>query len=215
MFDEKNDIPNILICVVHDDAFTAFSSQFSNLNNVQVVRSNIAQISANCIVTAANSFGRMDGGVDGTVNVMMTQFEKNMTYFHERVQRMIVDRFFGEQPVGTSMLVPTPHHPSVHFVAHTPTMRVPEDVGDSLNAYIAFRSTLIEILNHNKKHSDSSLKIRTIACTPFCTCSGGMTYARSASQMRKAYASLFEETIPIWDWNQLHTLHKKLKMDNI
>ena len=60
------------------------------------------------------------------------------------MQRLIAARYCGEQPVGTTLLVRT-YHPAIRWVAHMPTMRVPEDVGDSLNAYIAFRSLLTEI----------------------------------------------------------------------
>lgn len=42
----------------------------------------------------------------------------------ERVQHRIMDEYFGEQPVGTAFVLPT-GHPSVPFLCHAPTMRVP------------------------------------------------------------------------------------------
>jgi len=54
-----------------------------------------------CFVTAGNSFGRMDGGVD---RALVRYFGREL---EERIQSLIIDRFLGEQPVGSCMLVET------------------------------------------------------------------------------------------------------------
>src|SRR5579872_2574443 len=99
--------------------YMAWQEQFADLPNVEVVHGYFEQVSAfDCMVSPANSFGLMDGGVDAAIT----------RYFGvalmRRVQQRILDEFLGEQPVGTSLIVETGHskHP---FLAHTPTMRVP------------------------------------------------------------------------------------------
>ena len=100
----------------------AFRDRFQSLPNVEIVTGKFEQLLVfDCMVSAANSFGLMDGGVDYAI----TQF-----FGHEvqnRVQRRILDEFLGEQPVGTSIIVETNHakHP---YIAHTPTMRIPMDI---------------------------------------------------------------------------------------
>ena len=70
------------------------------------------------MVSAANSFGLMDGGVD----LAITRFFG--VQLMERVQAHILQEYLGEQPIGTSFTIET-GHPKHPFVAHTPTMRVP------------------------------------------------------------------------------------------
>jgi len=126
------------------------------------------------------------------------------------VQRVIAARYCGEQPVGTTLLVRT-HHPAIRWVAHMPTMRVPEDVADSLNAYLAFRSLLTEIEWHNRGGGEDVTIIRSVICAPCCTSSGCMRASKSARQMRAAWDSVFVERPPVTDWPALHRGHKLLK----
>ncbi len=70
-----------------------------------------------CLVSPANSFGLMDGGMDAAiVRFLGSQVQ-------ERVQERILTEYLGEQPVGTSFIVET-GHPKHPFLAHTPTMRL-------------------------------------------------------------------------------------------
>lgn len=99
-----------------------------------------------CVVTAGNSFGLMDAGIDLAV----------VKFFgiaiQEQVQRVVLEKFRGEQPVGTSFLVATGH--STHrFVAHTPTMRVPANLNGTDNIYSATWATLLAIHNHEEEFS--------------------------------------------------------------
>lgn len=97
----------------------AWEKAFRGVEKVEIrneIFENIADF--DCMVSAANSFGLMDGGVDLAIrNFFGIQLE-------EAVQQYILDNYHGEQPVGTSFIIETgnPKHP---FLAHTPTMRVP------------------------------------------------------------------------------------------
>ena len=181
-----------------------FMREFKGYNNVTVRRRNICQSRADCIVTAANSYGYMDGGVDSAINNLLSSYN-----FDERidakVRRVIRDAHYGEQPVGTCLLVRT-DHPFIRYLAHTPTMRLPEDVSKTINAYLAFRATLVEILNHN---SYNTTKICSVLTTAFCTGAGSMDYTKSARQMRIAYDSLVEQHSD-YDWKSAWRRHKEL-----
>ena len=67
-----------------------------------------------------------------------------------RCQAAIAEEFAGEQPVGSCLLVPAPATDVFDWMAYIPTMRVPEDVTGTANAYLSFRALLVAVLNYNK-----------------------------------------------------------------
>src|SRR5438445_9354326 len=104
--------PNVALCA-------CWREHFQGLPDVEIVQGYFQDLPVyDCMVSAANSFGLMDGGVDLAI----------VNYFgHElmdRVQERILNDYRGEQPVGTSFIIET-GHPEHPFLAHTPTMRVP------------------------------------------------------------------------------------------
>jgi O-acetyl-ADP-ribose deacetylase (regulator of RNase III) len=101
----------------------------------------------------------------------------------DRVQRMVLDRFLGEQPIGTSAIVETGHarHP---FIAHTPTMRVPMTIASTDYVYTAMWALLIAVAEHNRS---SERQITTVACPGLGTATGQMPAAEAARQMAAAY----------------------------
>lgn len=160
---------------LNKDVINVYSKVFEDLPNFIFKRANITSQKGDVIVSPANSYGQMDGGVDRAINY-------SLDYISEDVQKLINELYYGEQPVGTCLLIPT-FKTNYHYLAHTPTMRIPQDVNNTLNAYYAFRSLLIEILNHNKKCND----IKSIVITSFCCGAGKMDKLKSAKQMRLAY----------------------------
>jgi len=176
---------HIELNILSKDDAQIFSQVFANIPNVSVQHKNITQSSADCIVTAANSRGYMDGGVDGAINNVLSSYSIDEK-IDIVVRQMIADKYFGEQPVGTCILVPT-KHPKIPWLAHAPTMMMPENVENTTNAYLAFRSVLTEILQFNKKNHN---KIKHIVTPSFCTGAGEMSVLRAAKQMKMAYESV-------------------------
>lgn len=132
-------------------------------------------------VTAGNSFGIMDGGIDLAVR----------DYFGEEIQKEVQDKillnFSGFMPVGTSLCV-TRDYKSIIYV---PTMFYPMNVSYSLNAYLAMQAALIEA----DKHS-----FETILVPGFCTLSGKMDPKVAAIQMAQAYIHYLEPPAnPDWE----------------
>jgi hypothetical protein len=50
------------------------------------------------------------------------------------------------------MVVPTGHE-TVPYLVAAPTMRIPDRVDDTVNAYLAFRAALLAVLAHNDANS--------------------------------------------------------------
>ncbi len=156
----------------------AFRDRFAGLAGVRVIRGRFEDLGPHdCFVTAGNAFGLMTAGIDAAV---VRFFGQDLM---ERVQQHILDRFFGEQPVGTAFLVPT-NHPDVPFLAHAPTMRVPGSIEGTDKVYAATWSALLAVHAPNVV---SDQKIEVVAFPAMGTGFGGMPFGEAARQMVAAY----------------------------
>lgn len=163
--------PNPALC-------DAFRERFKASKDVEIVRDVFERLPAfDCMVSAANSFGLMDGGVDAAI----TRFFGDE--LQARVQERIVDEYLGEQPIGTSMIVET-MHPKHPFIAHTPTMRVPMAIAHTDHVYSAMWAMLLAVRQHNLK---SEKQINIVACPGLGTATGQVPYRQAARQMALAY----------------------------
>ena len=158
----------------------AWEAAFDDLTDVTIAHGRFESLPRfDCMVSAANSFGLMDGGVD----LAITRFFG--TQLMQRVQQRIIDEWHGEQPVGTSMIVETGHekHP---FIAHTPTMRTPLDIRHTDNTYLAMWAMLNAVHHHNRT-SEADNQIELIACPGLGTATGRMPFKEAARQMALAW----------------------------
>jgi len=174
---------------------------FKDLPDVETVIGRFEKLPEfDCMVSPANSFGLMDGGVDAAI----TQFFGDQLMM--RVQKRIIEEYLGEQPVGTSMIVETNHakHP---FLAHTPTMRVPMTIARTDNIYLAMWALLRAVHRHNLS---SGRKIETIACPGLGTGTGHVPFRQAARQMALAYRNyLYPPTY--LDWNLAQTRQLEIR----
>ena len=113
---------------------------------------------------------------------------------------MIVERHHGELPIGVAELVETGDARWPVLVV-APTMRVPESVAQTLNAYLAFRAVLLAC-----KRAETG----SVVCCGLGTGIGGMEPQRCAVQMRMA---LLHATGParIPSFEQIRATHRALR----
>ena len=139
---------NKLILVDRGRDFTdVLRWQFREHPEVEIVCGRFEDLPTyDCVITAGNSFGLMDAGMDLAV---VRHFG---THLMSAIQQRILDDYLGEQPVGTSIIVPTGHlnHP---FVAHTPTMRAPMNIRGTDHVYVALWAALTAVHRHNRSES--------------------------------------------------------------
>lgn len=139
---------------------------------VAIESGNIFKIKADAIVSPANSTGIMDGGFDFYLRDFFgLEIEKE-------VRIKIYGEYDGDMPVGAAFATFTGnnHYP---YLITAPTMRVPMDVSNSLNAYLAMSAILRVALKHPK--------ISSVVCTGLCSLSGKMPLPIVARQMKAAY----------------------------
>ncbi|MBE9214550.1 macro domain-containing protein [Plectonema cf. radiosum LEGE 06105] len=168
-----------LILVAPNSLLTeAFQQHFNYLPNVEIVNNYFEWLPVfDCLVSPANSFGIMDGGMDAAI---IKFFGSKL---QDKVQQGILSDYLGEQPVGTSMIVETGNlkHP---FLAHTPTMRVPMSIAGTDVPYVAMWAMLLAVRRHNQL---SDHQINTVACPGLGTGIGKVPYHQAARQMALAY----------------------------
>ncbi|XP_041352220.1 uncharacterized protein LOC121370809 [Gigantopelta aegis] len=150
---------------------------------------------ADAIVSPANSFGFMDGGIDMTYSL---HFGWQM---QERLQKVIRKEKDGELLVGDAVIIPAfgeadseeetkdwsqyNEGQPIKFLISAPTMRIPCDVSRSINAYLAFRAIILAVKKHNSNSDNEPIK--SILCPGLGTAVGRMPATRCAYQMLKAY----------------------------
>ena len=188
---------NIHFVSLDNNLITYMNKYFYNINNITYEVKNIEDCdSADCIVSPGNSFGHMDGGIDAILSKILSN------KIGKRVRRKIQKEYFGEQPIGTCLLIKTKND-KYPFLAHAPTMVIPKNVEGTLHAYYAFKAVLSEIIKYNRNHQK---KIESILTTTFCTGCGDMSIKKSLQQMRYAYEVVNKGIKSDWDSGNEHYL---------
>ena len=173
---------------------------FSSYPEVEILTGDYFQQSADAIVSPANSFGIMDGGLDLAIrNELGFQVETD-------IQEVILNKYHGEMPIGSAEIINTNHN-KWSFIIAAPTMRIPENIAFTLNAYNAFRAILIAIYRFNE--SQSKRPIQSLVCSGLGTGIGSMEPVKCAAQMRAAY-KLIKEPAKIYSYEEIHQSHQIL-----
>lgn len=186
---------NLILCDKNLMLCSEWQKLFKNEPGVKVICSNFEAVPEyDCIVSPANSFGIMDGGFD---LALVKYFGQDLI---KKVQTKIKNKYAGEQPVGTCLIIKTGNkkHP---YLAHTPTMRVPRIIREYDTVYNAMRAMLLAV----RKHSD----IKTVLCTGLGTATGKVPPAVAAKQMYMAYQSVIQPPQQI-DWDTAVNIEQNL-----
>jgi O-acetyl-ADP-ribose deacetylase (regulator of RNase III) len=152
-------------CVVN-----AWANAFAPFPEVSIQQGDLLAVAMHCVVSPANSYGFMDGGIDAAYRTFFgAQIEK-------KVQEAVTRRPEGHLPVGASLVVRTGHH-RVPFLIVAPTMTVPEQV-ISDNCYRAMRAVLRVATGEVGQH---------VYCPGLATGVGMVPPENAAAMMAQAY----------------------------
>lgn len=171
----------LLLCDRNTEIVETWCWVFRDVEAVEIWEGDLLQLDADALVSPANSFGDMSGGIDKAIDDFYRGAAQDAT------MKAIRDRFYGELPVGMAMVLPmeTRRFP---FLIVAPTMRIPGSVAGTINAYLALRAVLVTVLQYNKQNH--ARPIETIAVPGLGTGVGGMDYGAAAEQMRAAFDSI-------------------------
>lgn len=163
----------------NEEIVDAWRREFAGVHDVEISHGDILELAADAIISPANSFGFMDGGIDLAYSI---RFGWEL---QENLQAVLRSEHDGELPVGQALVVET-NDPHIPFLVSAPTMRVPMDVSATVNAYLAFRAAIRAIRRHNRVESHS---IESVLCPGLGTAVGRMHPGTCARQMHYAYAA--------------------------
>ncbi|QJW96545.1 macro domain-containing protein [Frigoriglobus tundricola] len=129
------------------------------------------------VVSPANCFGFMNGGIDRAYTQRFGQ------QLETRLRERIRSHWDGEMPVGVALAIGTGAN-DIPTLICAPTLRAPVSVAGTLNAYFAFRAVLRTIQRLNASQPGT---VRAVACPGLGTGTGEMPEAICAKQMHAAY----------------------------
>jgi O-acetyl-ADP-ribose deacetylase (regulator of RNase III) len=190
---------------ISPDVVAAWREAFAGVEGVDVSQGDIFGLAADAIVSPANSFGYMDGGIDGVYSM---RFGWGLS---ERLRDVLRERYDGELPVGCAVIIET-RDPVIPYLVSAPTMRVPMNVSNTVNAYLAFRASLLAIRDHNR--DPHKPPIESLLCPGLATFYGCMSPSRSARQMLLAYRLVVKGDAGIQDRaDQVLRQHREMTED--
>jgi O-acetyl-ADP-ribose deacetylase (regulator of RNase III) len=163
------------LCALDPAMAKAWTRHFGSQPNVHIHESDILAKKADAILSPANSLGFMDGGIDLAYSYFFGW------ELQERLQELLRQDHAGELPVGGAVVLPTQHN-AIPFLVSAPTMRVPANVSETVNVYLAFRAALLSVR--------ASEQIQSLLSPALGTGVGAMPIERAARQMYAAYAEV-------------------------
>lgn len=204
----------IILTAVENSLAKAWQEFCGDLDFVTIHQGSILDVECDAVVSPANSFGFMDGGIDA---VYMSYFGSDI---QTRVRRQIFDFHKGELIVGNADAIET-YDDKIPFLIIAPTMRVPMILKDTVNPYLAARAVFI-LINQNKFLSGSfkgkqvSTQIKTVALPGLGTGVGRVGFNTCAHQVRTAINDILlnKHRMP-HSWAEASEKHQLLYTSNL
>nr|CAP49103.1 putative integron gene cassette protein [uncultured bacterium] len=163
-----------------DDEMADAWREYFNSPDVTVAVGDILETDTDAILSPANSFGFMDGGID----LVYSHFFR--WELQDSLRDLLASEYSGEIAVGQAVVVPTGNS-RIPFLVSAPTMRVPAPIDGTANVYLAFRAALLAVKRHNVA---SPQKITSLASPALGAGIGAMPFDRVARQMHTAYREI-------------------------
>ncbi len=203
----------IYLAAVEPDLAAAWRMFCGDLEGVTVHEGSIFDLSCDAVVSPANSFGFMDGGID---MLYSRQFGWQV---QERLQGLIRTHHHGELLVGAAEIVET--DADIPFLIAAPTMRVPMILRDTVNPYLAARAVLLLIkrgIFGGGQFEGLPIAdfVGSVAFPGLGTGVGQVSPTVCAHQVRTAIQDVLFEARPFpYSWAMAQARHQQLYTDHV
>ncbi len=167
----------LILVDIHPGMVSAWQKEFAGMADVEIHQGEVFDHPADAVVSPANSFGYLDGGID---LVYVTRFGWDL---QARLQEKIRQAHAGELPVGQALIIETMDH-ALPWLVSAPTMRTPMDVSGRPHAYLAMKAALSAVRDHNLLGVSV---IQSILCPGLGTGIGNIPHMEAAWQMARAW----------------------------
>lgn len=199
----------LILADLNKDLVEAWRAVFSSVEQVSIHHGSIFDVECDAIVSPANSFGFMDGGLDLRIS------EKFGWQVQLMLQQLIQAKYHGELVVGMADIVET-QYAKIPYLIAAPTMRVPMILGPStVNVYLAMRAILLLIKHGSFYAAPIQSLVQTVAIPGLGTGVGQVPYDICARQMKQAIDEvLFDKFEFPASWHEAQTRHQQLYSDS-
>lgn len=153
------------------DVANAIRLAFATRREVTVLHGDLISVAENTVVSPANAYGLMDGGIDAAYAAAIPRVQ-------DLVRDAIACRPEGYLPLGAALLVAVQHARIQYVLATTTTPFVEAVTSD--NAYRAMRA-LLRVAAANPD------RVRSVYCPGLCTGIGMVPPDEAARAMASAY----------------------------
>ncbi len=205
---------HIILTAVEESLAKAWEQFCGDLDFVSVHRGSILDVACDAVVSPANSFGFMDGGLDA---LYLDHFGNTIQH---RIRRSIVDHHHGELLVGQADIVET-GDANIPFLIIAPTMRVPMILTETVNPYLAARALFILVkvgsfAAGRLRGQRIAEHVRTLALPGLGTGVGQVGFNTCARQVRAAIDDIILEKFqPPVTWAEASERHQLLYTNTV
>lgn len=196
----------IVLVDINKDLVDCWKREFEEGENLEIVRGDIFGVGADAVVSPANSFGFMDGGLD--LHIRNTLGEAVEEKAKEMVKGLVNSKI--ELLVGDAAITSV-DHPEVKYMIMAPTMRVPANIYGTPNTYLATRAAIRKAVTANfALQLDAGNVIKVLAIPGMGTGVGCIPPGIAAKQMYAAYDEVINGNIPKTStWDEVSAFHRK------
>lgn len=165
-----------------------WEKDFREFSDVSVHHGDIFEADGNVLVSPANSFGFMNGGLDLLISEYLGW------YVQDKVQNHIELFEDGELLVGQAFSVKLKHDKFSHLIC-APTMRVPARINGTVNAYLATLATLREAYLLDSVDRRPTIDVKVVI-PGMGTGVGALEPRICSRQMLQAYSDFWRGSFP-------------------
>jgi O-acetyl-ADP-ribose deacetylase (regulator of RNase III) len=189
--------PELVLCAVDEPLATAWTAAAESITTgaspraggsatqVRVHRGSVLDVVAQAVVSPANSYGWMRGGIDAV-------YARAFPGVEQSVRSAVLAFHGGELPIGEAVVVPT-GEPEPAWLISAPTMREPGErlPADTVHPYLAARAVFQQWRDGRLDHGPVREFVDTIAMPGLGTGVGGVEPATCARQVAAAWDEVF------------------------
>jgi len=177
----------LVLCAVDETLADAWEAAMDGRQDVTVHRGSTLDVPAEAVVSPANSYGWMRGGIDAV-------YAREFPSIEQHVRSAVLAYHGGELPVGQALIVPT-GAPAPEWLISAPTMRGTGELlpPDTVHPYLAARA-VFRLWHDGRLEDERPVRavVRTIALPGLGTGVGGVTPETCARQVMAAWDEVFD-----------------------
>jgi O-acetyl-ADP-ribose deacetylase (regulator of RNase III) len=179
--------PELVLMAMDDAMAAAWEGVAGGRESVRVFRGSVTDLAVDAVVSPANSFGWMRGGIDGVYSRWLPGIE-------DRVRAAIAEQHGTELPVGSAVIVATGRR-EPDWLISAPTMRQPGErlSADGVAAGAAARAVLLAWRDGTLPDGRAAREvISSIALPGLGTGVGGLSPDACARQVASALTEVLD-----------------------